>query len=228
MNLGKRLQELRKENNYSQEDLAEKVGVTRQTISKWELDETSPDIKQSKKLAEIFKINLEDLFNNKSKNNTNVVNIIGLVFLDILFAIFMIFILAWIIVLISFVISTFTLSICMFFNINIYDVIPYIPYSCKVIMAISLLSLSVLSLNGTILFINLMRNIFNKYKVFHMNTLSNTNYSYEEKILKKHKIIKNISIISMMLFIVFLILSVIISIIISGNIEFWHTWNWFN
>ena len=38
MNLGNKIMSLRKKNNLSQEELAEKVGVTRQTISKWELE----------------------------------------------------------------------------------------------------------------------------------------------------------------------------------------------
>lgn len=45
MSLGDQIHKLRKENNLSQEQLAEKVGVARQTISKWELGETAPDIK---------------------------------------------------------------------------------------------------------------------------------------------------------------------------------------
>ena len=48
MDLGKKVASLRKKNNLTQESLAEKIGVTRQTISKWELGETSPDIKQAK------------------------------------------------------------------------------------------------------------------------------------------------------------------------------------
>ena len=43
MELGKQIYELRKKANLSQEQLAEKVGVSRQTISKWELGETAPD-----------------------------------------------------------------------------------------------------------------------------------------------------------------------------------------
>ncbi len=56
-----RIAELRKRNNLSQEGLAEKVGVARQTISKWELGETSPDLKQAKKLSEIFGVSLDEL-----------------------------------------------------------------------------------------------------------------------------------------------------------------------
>lgn len=44
MELGNKILELRKKQNITQEELAEKIGVTRQTISKWELGETHPDI----------------------------------------------------------------------------------------------------------------------------------------------------------------------------------------
>lgn len=64
MNLGDKIMTLRKKNNMSQEELAEKVGVTRQTISKWELEETSPDITQAKTLSNIFKVSLDELVNN--------------------------------------------------------------------------------------------------------------------------------------------------------------------
>ena len=64
MDLGNKIMTLRKKNNLSQEDLAEKVGVTRQTISKWELEETTPDINQAKKLSMIFNISLDELVNN--------------------------------------------------------------------------------------------------------------------------------------------------------------------
>lgn len=64
MNLGNKILNLRKKHNLSQEELAEKVGVTRQTISKWELEETSPDITQAKKLSKIFNVSLDELTNN--------------------------------------------------------------------------------------------------------------------------------------------------------------------
>lgn len=68
MEIGKKIMELRKKNNLSQEELAEKVGVARQTISKWELGETSPDIKQSKILSKIFNVSLDELVDNDIKN----------------------------------------------------------------------------------------------------------------------------------------------------------------
>lgn len=67
MEIGNKILELRKQNNLSQEVLAEKVGVARQTISKWELGETSPDLKQSKKLSEVFNVSLDELVGNEIK-----------------------------------------------------------------------------------------------------------------------------------------------------------------
>ena len=68
MEIGKRIMTLRKKNGLSQEELAEKVGVARQTISKWELGETSPDLKQAKELSKIFNVSLDELTDNDIKD----------------------------------------------------------------------------------------------------------------------------------------------------------------
>ena len=68
MEIGKKIMNLRKKNGFSQEELAEKVGVARQTISKWELGETSPDLKQAKKISKIFNVSLDELTDNDIKN----------------------------------------------------------------------------------------------------------------------------------------------------------------
>ena len=68
MDIGNKILELRKKHNLSQEELAEKMNVARQTISKWELGETSPDIKQAKELSKIFNVSLDELTNNDIKD----------------------------------------------------------------------------------------------------------------------------------------------------------------
>ena len=62
--IGENIQALRKEKHLTQEELAEVFGVTSQSISKWELGETSPDIKQAKELSKIFKVSLDELVGN--------------------------------------------------------------------------------------------------------------------------------------------------------------------
>ena len=61
MELGNHLFEARKNKGLSQEEVAQKLGVSRQTISKWELNETFPDIRQSKKLAILYNLTLDEL-----------------------------------------------------------------------------------------------------------------------------------------------------------------------
>ena len=61
MNLGNNLFEARKKAGLTQDKVAEKLGVTRQTISKWETNETTPDIYQAKKLAKLYNLSLDEL-----------------------------------------------------------------------------------------------------------------------------------------------------------------------
>lgn len=61
MKLGENLFQARKKKGLSQEAVAEKLGVSRQTISKWETDETLPDIRQAKKLAVLYGLTLDEL-----------------------------------------------------------------------------------------------------------------------------------------------------------------------
>lgn len=61
MSLGNNLFNARKRSGLSQEKVAEKLGVSRQTISKWELNETLPDIWQSKHLSNLYHVTMDDL-----------------------------------------------------------------------------------------------------------------------------------------------------------------------
>lgn len=74
MELGKKILELRKKNGLSQEQLGEKINVTRQTISNWELGETNPNPEQLILLASFFNITTDELlgFKNKKSNNRGV------------------------------------------------------------------------------------------------------------------------------------------------------------
>lgn len=66
--LGENIYKLRKLKGLSQEILAEKVNVSRQTISNWELGETSPNPEQLKVLSNIFDVSVDELIGNDRKN----------------------------------------------------------------------------------------------------------------------------------------------------------------
>ena len=68
MILGKNILKCRKKLGLSQEQLGEKIGVTRQTISNWELGETTPNIEQIKILSKILNISIDELLEMENKN----------------------------------------------------------------------------------------------------------------------------------------------------------------
>ena len=72
MKFEEKLMKLRKEKAWSQEELAEKLNVTRQTISKWELGQTVPDMYNLTKIAEVFGTTVSELY--YEKENTEDVN----------------------------------------------------------------------------------------------------------------------------------------------------------
>lgn len=66
MTIGKMIVKLRKEKKISQEKLAELLGISRQTLSNYENDITSPDLEQATKLCQIFDISLDLLVGNNT------------------------------------------------------------------------------------------------------------------------------------------------------------------
>lgn len=68
--LGTKLADLRKCHGFSQEALAEKMGVSRQAISKWERGESSPDTDTLITLAKLYEVSLDELVGHKQTENT--------------------------------------------------------------------------------------------------------------------------------------------------------------
>lgn len=77
MNFSENLKKIRKENNLSQEQLADKLSVSRQSVSKWESGSAYPEMDKMLKLCEMFDLGIDELLNqdvesiNKNKDNKN-------------------------------------------------------------------------------------------------------------------------------------------------------------
>ena len=83
MKFNEKLVKLRKKAGFSQEELGNKLNVARQTVSKWELGETTPEMDKLVKMSEIFNITLDELIKeenvNEKINNTNSQKLAGIV-----------------------------------------------------------------------------------------------------------------------------------------------------
>ena len=70
MEFGNKLYEMRKKKGLSQEELAHKLNVTRQTISKWELSESIPDMEKLIMISDLFDISLDELVLGKKSESS--------------------------------------------------------------------------------------------------------------------------------------------------------------
>ncbi len=71
MSFADNLIELRKMNGFSQEELADMIGVSRQTLSKYETGESLPDIEKCRLIAEVFSVTLDDLISYDKNSDEN-------------------------------------------------------------------------------------------------------------------------------------------------------------
>ena len=67
MNLSDNLKRLIKENNLSQEELAEKLGVSRQSVSKWESNSAYPEMDKLIQISNMFNVGIDELLNKDVK-----------------------------------------------------------------------------------------------------------------------------------------------------------------
>ena len=67
MNLSENLKKIRKDNNLSQEQFAEKLGVSRQSVSKWENGEAYPEMDKVLQICKMFNLNIDELLNQDIK-----------------------------------------------------------------------------------------------------------------------------------------------------------------
>jgi transcriptional regulator with XRE-family HTH domain len=69
--IGNRISQLRKEKGITQEEMADKLGVTPQAVSKWENDISYPDILLLPKIAKMFDVTVDELLSGESRKDTN-------------------------------------------------------------------------------------------------------------------------------------------------------------
>ena len=135
-----KLQKLRKENNITQEQLADKLGVSRQAVSKWESSAGYPDTEKLIQLSKIFNISMDELVNdNKLRKDTKVDKINLMELLDNS---------------LNFITKSFTLFCNMKFMGKI---------KCLFELLIIFLGVLIVSIISVDVIINILRNIFKNF-----------------------------------------------------------------
>ena len=74
MMVGKNIRKYRKNKNMTQDDLAEKLSVTRQAISNWETEKTQPDIETLQKISQTLEVSIEEIIYGAKREGKAVMN----------------------------------------------------------------------------------------------------------------------------------------------------------
>ena len=240
MNLGKTIQDFRKKNHLSQEQLAERIGVARQTISKWELEETAPDLNQANKLSQILGLSLDELVggnieskslevNNTNKNdNHTLTQLIKTILYQALKCLSILIIGSLSLLLCLFGLTCLIVAMFLIFNKTVGNLIPVMPYVCGVFIAISLIMLSFLSILGSIWTVTLLRYI-NIVLNQSINKIKNKQkIIFTSCFLIKKKTLKRLTVLASIGFVITFILAFVLCVNSAGELDFWHRWKWFN
>ena len=71
MEFNNKLYELRKQKGFSQEELANRLNVSRQTVSKWEVGESTPDMEKLVAISDLFEVSLDELIKDEKQKPDN-------------------------------------------------------------------------------------------------------------------------------------------------------------
>ncbi|MGI6527413.1 MAG: DUF1700 domain-containing protein [Caldicoprobacterales bacterium] len=171
----------------------------------------------------------------RKRGGRKAATIMGLCIVDIFAGAFFILLMAWEVIMAVFSLCNAVIAVCLFSGISPWSLIPTIPSWPGIVFGLSLASLSVLSAAGCIYFAAFIRQLMRSYSRFHQNTIAAASGSALLPSLainprlpaKTNRRIRSVALISLAMFTAFFVLGMIISMIMSGTLEFWHAWGWF-
>lgn len=171
----------------------------------------------------------------KTPDGGRVTTIIGLCFADLFAGMFFVLLAAWGIVMAVFSVSCTTVAVCLLGGMNIYGLLPPMPYWCGAIAGLTFAALAVLVAVGFIYYAAFVRQLLRSFGRFQHNALAASIGKPSLPALaisprisaKTNRRIRSIALVSVALFAVCFALAYITCALSAGSLEFWHTWGWF-
>jgi len=159
----------------------------------------------------------------------------GLFFADIFAALLFIILFAWDIVTGSVAVASFMISGYLMFDQNFQSLLPPMPYSSAILFSLAFFALSILAAIGTVYFFLLFKQIYRAYMRWHHNVYAPVSIKpvypslskYPQLDPKMHRRLRNIAMISLIVFFIIFLVAFIVSSFSARSFEFWHVWNWF-
>lgn len=197
---------------YSEEEIAAKLGSPEELAAQFESTDTAKNVGGSKALA-----------------------ITGLCFVDLFAGLFFVLLAGFGIVIAAAALSFAALAVCLLGSLNIYGLIPTMPYWCGAILAFSFAALTVLIAIGCVYYAAFLRQLLRSFGRFQHNMLASASGEAALPALainpqfsaKAKRRLRSVALISLALFAACFVLSYIVCTLSAGSLEFWHTWSWF-
>ena len=197
---------------YSEEEIAAKLGSPEELAAQFESTATAKKTGGSKALA-----------------------VTGLCFADLFAGLFFVLLAGFGLVMAAAALSSAAAAVCLLGGLNIYGLIPAMPYWCGAILALSFAAMAVLLAAGCVYYGAFLRQLGRSFARFQHNTLAAASGEAALPALAIHpqfsaktkRRLRAAALVSLALFAACFVLSYVVCALSAGSLEFWHAWGWF-
>ena len=159
----------------------------------------------------------------------------GLCFADVFAGLFFVLLAAWELVMAAASVSFAALAVCLLGGLNVYALIPAMPYWCGAILAIASASLAVLAGAGCVYYAAFLRQLVRSFACFQHNALASASGGAVLPSLSvsprfsagTKRRLRSVVLVSLALFAACFMLAYVVCALSAGSLQFWHVWGWF-
>ena len=171
----------------------------------------------------------------KQKRGSKPLAVVGLCFADLFAGLFFALLAGFGLVMAAATLAFAGVAVCLLGNLNVYGLLPAMPYWCGAILALSAAALAVLIAVGCVYYAAFLRQLVRSFGRFQHNTLAAASGEATLPALainpqftaKTKRRLRSVALISLALFAACFVLSYLVCALSAGSVQFWHVWGWF-
>lgn len=169
------------------------------------------------------------------KRGNRVLVAAGLGVADLFAGLFFLLLAAWGIALLAASLACAAITVCLLGGLNIYGLIPPVPYWCGAILALTFAALAVLIAAGLVYYTAFWRQLLRSFGRFQRNALAGASGRAVLPTLpispqfsaRARRCLRSVALVSLALFAACFVLSYVACGLSAGSLQFWHAWGWF-
>ena len=171
----------------------------------------------------------------KQERGSKPLTVVGLCFADLFAGLFFALLDGFGLVMAAATLAFAGVAVCLLGNLNVYGLLPAMPYWCGAILALSAAALAVLIAVGCVYYAAFLRQLVRSFGRFQHNTLAAASGEATLPALainpqftaKTKRRLRSVALISLALFAACFVLSYLVCALSAGSVQFWHVWGWF-